>query len=78
VVAATVPLSAALLAAVVGLVFFAVAARREGAKAALESDRARANERTARESAAESERQRSLADEKTGEALRRLYVANLQ
>jgi WD40 repeat protein len=78
VAAATIPLATALVAAMVGLVFFAVAARREGAKAALESDRARANERTARESAAESERQRSLADEKTGEALRRLYVANLQ
>jgi WD40 repeat protein len=78
VVAATVPLSAALLAAVVGLVFFAIAARREGAKAVLESDRARESERAARQAAVESEQQRALADEKTDEALRRLYVANLQ
>lgn len=78
VAAATIPLAAALAAAMVGLVFFAVAAHREGAKASLESDRARASERSAREAAAESERQRSLADEKAGEALRRLYVANVQ
>jgi eukaryotic-like serine/threonine-protein kinase len=78
VAAATVPLAAALVAAVTGLVFFAVAARRQGIKAEAESVRARASERDARLASEDAERQRALADAGAADALRRLYVANLQ